>query len=143
MTVEEWDEIVKWVDDRWPNQWHPEQQVAYYDDLAAFDASDVWTALFAENQKGIDFAPKGSRLIAGANESCRQTALNDRYDSVALPVPVEEPRTYESHLDKWYPGETVSWTEHIRRLHADGYPCQSHLCDIHDKKLLATAKETT
>jgi len=46
-----------------------------------------------------------------------------------------------SWLTKWYPEETVTWTEHIRRVHADGYPCQSRLCDIHNEDLLAKQKE--
>ena len=142
MTPSEWVEIVEWVDARWPNQWKPEQDVAYYHDLKDFDASDVWTGLIDEYNRGIDFAPKGSRLVAGAIKSRKQTALDDRYDTVALPVPVvEEPRTYESHLDKWYPDEQVSWSEHVRRLHAKGRPCNSRLCDIHNEAL-AKQEET-
>ena len=133
MTPNEWVEIVEWVDARWPNQWKPEQDVAYYHDVKDFDATDVWSALFAENQRGIDFAPKGSRLVAGANESRRAAAIADRYDTVALPEPVRKP--IGSWLEKWYPNEQVSWTEHIRRVHAKGKPCKSRLCDIHNQAL--------
>jgi len=139
MTNEEWTEIVAWVEARYPKAWAAEQNVAYFEDLEQFDASDVWTGLFGYYEEGTAFPPTGSQLVSRARTSRRQAAVEDRYDQPALPEPVLKP--VSSWLTKWYPEETVTWTEHIRRVHADGYPCQSRLCDIHNEDLLAKQKE--
>ena len=138
MNNTEWTEIVAWVEARYPKAWAAEQNVAYFDDLNGFDISDVWSALFTLYDRGSDFAPTGSKLKAAAMDERRASALRDRYDTVALPEPVTRP--IGSWLEKWYPDETVTWTEHIRRVHADGYPCQSRLCDIHNEALLSASR---
>jgi len=140
MTNEEFDEIVEWVTSRFAKGWNAEQVVAYFEDLGRFDASDVWTGLFGYYEEGTAFPPTGSQLVSRARQSRRAAAVEDRYDRPALPEPVTMP--VDSWLTKWYPEETVTWTEHIRRVHADGYPCQSRLCDIHNEELLAKQKET-
>ena len=132
MTNEEWTEIVAWVEARYPKAWAAEQNVAYYEDLNAFDASDVWTGLLNYYEEGTAFPPTGSQLVSRARQSRKAAAVEDRYDRPPLPEPVTMP--VDSWLTKWYPEETVSWTEHIRRVHADGYPCESRLCDIHSQQ---------
>ena len=139
MTPTEWAEIVAWVEARYPKAWAAEQNVAYFEDLEQFDASDVWTGILGFYETGSAFPPTGSQLVSRARESRRESAVEDRYDRPALPEPVVMP--VDSWLTKWYPEETVTWTEHIRRVHADGYPCQSRLCDIHNEELLAKQKE--
>lgn len=129
MNNAEWDKVVEWVNARYQKGWKSEHDVAYFDDLHDFDISDVWSALFTIYDKGSDFAPTGSRLKAAAIEERRASALRDRYDTVSLPEPVTRP--IGSWLEKWYPEETVSWTEHIRRVHKTKGPCGSRMCDIH------------
>ena len=143
MNADQWEEIVEWVEERFPDtQWLPEQVTVYYQDLKDFDVSDVWSGLFTLYDKGRDFAPNGSQLKAAAGDERKASALRDRYDNPALPEPVTEVRKpVGSWLEKWYPDETVSWTEHIRRVHAKGKPCKSRLCDIHNPAL-ANKEET-
>ena len=128
MTGDEWGELAAWIDTRWPNQWHAEQAVAYYHDLDEFDASDVWAGLYHLYNQGLRFAPNGSQLKAATISERRQAALEDRYDSVALPEPVE---TETGRIGRLYPGETVDASEHIRRVHESKGPCGSRFCDIH------------
>ena len=132
MTPEEWVEIVDWVQQRWPNGWHDEQDVAYYDDLKRFDASDVWVAVFAIYSKGLAFPPNGSMIMAKVLDKTKDRAEQARYDTPALPAAVGG-LPVGGWLDKWYPGERVSWSEHIVRVHASKGPCGSRFCDMHVK----------
>ena len=142
MTNEEWTEVVAWVEARYPKAWAAEQNVAYFEDLGSFDASDVWTGILGFYETGSAFPPTGSQLVSRARVSRKAAAVEDRYDRVALPEPDPEPtQSKDGYLADKYPDEQVSWTEHIRRVHADGYPCQSRLCDIHNEELLAKQKE--
>lgn len=136
MTEPEFNEVVDWIEARWPDQWRQEQIVAYYEDLQAFDASDVWSAVYRWSNEGNDFAPKGSRLVVWSNEERRQTALDSRYDNPALPEPAKL-QVREGSIADLYPGEVVSGYEHIRRVHTKHGPCGSRYCDIH-----AEEKET-
>ena len=131
MNNEEWDEIVAWVNSRYPNGWKAEQNVAYYDDLARFDISDVWSALFTVYGRGLGFPPNGSQIMAQIAIDVKGKAEQARYDRPALPEPVTMP--VDSWLTKWYPDETVSWTEHIRLVHATRR-CESRFCDIHSQE---------
>ena len=133
MKPSEWDEVVDWVDNRWPNSWRPEQALAYLDDIKDYDASDVWGGLFAYYNTGQAFPPTGSQLVARARDERRATAIQDRYDQPALPEPVEV-KPVESWLNKWYPTEDVSWTEHVRRNHRRrDQSCTNRFCDVHQK----------
>ena len=131
MTPIEWAEIVAWVEARYPKAWAAEQNVAYFEDLEQFDASDVWTGILGFYETGSAFPPTGSQLVSRARESRRESAVEDRYDRPALPEPVVMP--VDSWLTKWYPEETVTWGEHIRRVHATKR-CESKFCDIHSQQ---------
>ena len=132
MTPTEWDEIVDWIDQRWPNSWRPEQALAYLEDVSEFDASDVWGGVYAYYGKGVAFPPNGSQLVAAAREERRQAAVADRYDQPALPEPVE--KVVESYLNKWYPNDKVTWTEHVRRNHRKRHQdCTNRFCDVHQQ----------
>lgn len=128
MTPVEWAEIVAWIEARYPKAWSAEQNVAYFEDLGSFDASDVWTGVYGYYSEGTAFPPTGSQLVSRARVSRREAAIEDRYDHAALPEPVVMP--VSSWLTKWYPEESVSWGEHIRRVHATKR-CESRFCDIH------------
>ena len=131
MTPTEWDEIVSWIEARWTKGWHAEQAVAFFYDLNDFDASDVWTGLHDYYNQGEAFPPTGSQLKARALDARRQSAIQDRYDTVALPEPVTDNTGWIARL---YPGETVTAVEHIRRVHRQRGPCGSRFCDIHQQE---------
>ena len=80
MTLEEWAEIVQETERRWPGQWTPEQTKAYYHDLKPYSAIDVWAAWHKLNASGLEFAPKGSRLLAGTIEERHRSAERELYD---------------------------------------------------------------
>lgn len=129
MTPDEWQAIVEWIDQRFTKGWHPEQAVAYYEDLERFDASDVWSALYYLYDQGRDFPPTGSKLRARTLTELQMAAERDRYDHVALPEPAVPGDGFFATL---YPGERVSGMEHIRRWHAKHQPnCTNPACDIH------------
>ena len=117
---------MEWVNARFTKPWRAEQAVAYLDDLAEFDTTDVWSALYHLYSQGIEFAPTGSKLKARALTERRQSALEDRYDNPALPVPVRESGWLVND-----DGERETGLEHIRRVHAAKGPCGNPRCDIH------------
>ena len=131
MNNTEWTEIVAWIEARYPKAWKAEQVIAFYEDLEQFDASDVWTGVYGFYSEGSAFPPTGAQLASRARESRRDAAVEDRYDRPALPEPVTMP--VDSWLTKWYPGETVTWGEHIRRVHKTRR-CESRFCDIHSQE---------
>ena len=139
MNPEEWDKVVDWVNARFPKGWGPEQDVAYYEDLEEFDASDVWSAVFTLYDRGTEFAPKGSTIRAAAIDERRASALRERYDNPGLPEPVEKEQDVPGWFGHLYPGETVDGAEHVRRWHRKLGPCGSRYCDIHP---LAKQEET-
>jgi hypothetical protein len=90
MTGEEWADIVEWVDVRYPKSWRAEQAVAYFHDLKRFDPSDVWTVVLREYERGRDFAPSGSVLLAGCLDERSRTAREEMYRKELPEVPRSE-----------------------------------------------------
>ncbi len=135
ITPTEWDELIEWVDVRFPDKpWHGEQAVAYYTDMRdRFDMSDVWTAVFAMNEKGQRFAPNGSQLIAATIEVARRSAVEDLYRK-ELPVESEAVSTWEHYTQRRF-GERLSWVDAIARIHAGLTTCKTRSCDIHYPKV--------
>ena len=130
MTGDQWTEVMDWVKVRFPtNEWHPEQAVAYFDDLAQFDATDVWAGLIAIYEQGSAFAPTGSQLVAAAKTERRKAAEADRYR--ALPEPKGVPyRSAENWVTKRF-GVELSTMDAIRRIHAEQKSCGNPSCDMH------------
>jgi hypothetical protein len=132
MTGDQWQEVVEWIADRFPDsQWHAEQAVAYFFDVEAFDATDVWSAVFALYEKGLTFAPTGSQLLAGAYAERRETAMRDRYRGLPDTMPTQV--TWDEYTINRF-GERQSPMEVIRRLHAERTDCTNPGCDIHDNR---------
>ena len=129
MIPSEWIEIVDWIGKRFPDHpWAAEQALAFYDDLAEFDASDVWSGLYSLYEEGQRFAPNGSQLLKAARSERRREA---RPDQNALPETTEDRVS-----DVWRKvsetkfGEVVSFQEAIERIHAER-PCKTRTCPIH------------
>lgn len=129
MTPDQFDELVDWVDARWPAKpWHPEQAVAYFDDLARFDPTDVWAAMYGLYEKGMAFAPNGSQIVQAAIAEQR---LSKRPDLQALPAPDRrDPTSWDKFSERRF-GEVVSGSEAIRRIHAQQKTCGSTRCEVH------------
>jgi len=140
MTGEEWQDVVVATEKRWPNQWTPEQAVAYYDDLHDFDAVDVWAAWHKLNESGIDFAPKGSRLLALTLEERRESARRDMWARPSLTAGEEPVASWKAYATATY-GEPISQLEAVRREHRKlpasacaGMRRARPYCDIHGGK---------
>lgn len=132
MTPEEWIEIVAWIGERFPDTgWKAEQQVAYFDDLAAFDAQDVWVGILGYYEKGERFAPTGSQLVSRARDERRRSAQEDIYR--ALPEEAGEPTTWNQYTQRRF-GEELTPMQVIQKLHAD-QPCTNEDCEIHYERV--------
>lgn len=95
-TPAEWEELVEWVNLRWPDRpWKAEQAVAYFYDLQKMDATDVWSALYALYEAGRAFAPTGSELLARSREEARRRARDAAMDRPELPA--GEPTTWDNY----------------------------------------------
>ncbi len=135
ITAEHWAELVDWIEVRFPSKgWHAEQAIAYFDDMRKrFDMTDVWTAVFAMNEKGQRFAPNGSELIAATIQVVHHGAVDDLYrrppgDAKPLPESVE----WSDYVVRRF-GEKLSWSDAIIRIHREMRPCGTKTCDIHYK----------
>jgi len=130
MEPDQWGEVVEWVKVRFPkDQWHAEQVVAYFDDVAQFDAADVWAGLIQIYEQGSAFAPTGSQLVAATKAERWKAAEADRYRG--LPEPKGEPyRPDENWISKRF-GEQLSTMDAIRRIHGEQKSCGNPLCDMH------------
>ena len=130
MTVDEWSDIVDWIQDRFPDKpWRPEQVVAYYKDLQNHPASLVWTAIHHLYEQGQKFTPNGSQLVAETLSTRRREARDNMYrETPALPEPKS---TVEwAAFSKKYYGKAMSIRETIEQIHRDK-PCKNRSCSIH------------
>ncbi|KKM70962.1 hypothetical protein LCGC14_1435560 [marine sediment metagenome] len=126
---DDWDELVEWLDKRFPNRsWRPEQAIAYYADMRErFDMSDVWTSVFAMYEKGQTFAPNGSQLIADTIRVVRHAAVDELYRG--LPETAGERPPVEGWIKKRF-GVNMTGTELIARIHKERGPCKTKTCDV-------------
>lgn len=133
MTGDEWQEVVEWIADRFPDsQWHAEQAVAYFFDVEDFDASDVWSGVFKLYEQGLRFAPNGSQLLAASRDERRDAAMRDRYRG--LPEGKRDDTVSWSDYTVKTFGEELSADDVIRRLHRERFQdCKSPTCDIHTR----------
>lgn len=134
-TTEQWSELVEWIGARFPDKpWAAEQAVAYFYDLEDYDASDVWSGLFALYDAGQRFAPNGSQLVAAARAERRRTAIDDLYrkSDRALPADAEDSKPVEwgDYSQRRF-GEVLTPTQVVARIHAESTKCKNTDCDIH------------
>jgi len=124
MTGDEWMEIVDWVNARFPHSpWHPEQAVAYFQDLNEYDPTDVWQALHGWYAQGQTYAPGGSVLVAAVRTLRRRNALDEQMRQ--LPEDVGEVIRWSDYAERRF-GERLSWSEAIPRIHAER--CRDESC---------------
>jgi len=131
MTGEQWQELVEWIAERFPDsQWHAEQAVAFFFDLQDYDASDVWAGVFALYEGGLKFAPTGSELVAAT----RKKQLDKRYSYSYPKLPPEHRAgsslTWDEYTEKRF-GEVQTAQQVIERLHAERPPCGNGQCILH------------
>ena len=129
MKSSEWAEVVEWIETRYTKPWPLEMAAAYYRDLQSFDATFVWDALDTYHKRGQVFPPNGSQLYAGAAQARRAAAESVKMNPALPPVEAHPPSQWLDHL---YPDESVTWGEHLVRVHVGRNPdgCQSPLCDV-------------
>lgn len=137
MSPEEWQEIVEETEKRWPDDWTPEQAVAYYQDLKDFDVIDVWAAWHKLNATGLYKAPQGSMLLSGTIQERRESAQRDRWNRPKLEPGEEQTITWTIYSTEVY-GMPVGFKEAIRLEHAKipaslcaGLRRAKPYCDVH------------
>ena len=140
MNGSEWTEVVVETEKRWPNQWTPDQAVAYYQDLKDFDAVDVWAAWHRLNESGIEFAPKGSRLLELTIEERRESARRDMWQRPALTAGEEPVASWRAYAISTY-GEPLTCEEAVKIEHGKlpasmciGLRLVKPFCDIHKER---------
>lgn len=119
MTVDEWSEIVDWIEVRFGHGWSPDQAVALYQDHANKDASDVWQAIHRLYNEGRDFAPNGSVLAAKIREVRRENAMRER-QGMGLPPP--SGLWWSQYALETF-GEQIPLAVAAERMHAAGEFC--------------------
>ena len=142
MNSREWAEIVEWIETRYTKPWPLEMAAAYYRDLQQFDATFVWDALDAYYGRGQVFPPNGSQLYAGAAQARRAAAESVKMNPK---LPAGEVHSPSRWLERLYPGESVTWAEHLVRVHVGRYPdgCQSPLCDVCSPQVAESGSDAT
>jgi len=132
VTSTEWEELVRWVSARFPNDpWHAENAVAYFYDIQQYDVSDVWAGLMRLYEKGQRFAPNGSQLIAATIDEQHKTARDAAYDS--LPADASAPISWETYVTMRF-GELLTPAEVIDRIHQSLPVCGNVTCGLHYPK---------
>ena len=117
MTVEDWQEIVRWVDARFGAvTWTKEEAVAYYHDLKRYETVDVWQALYNIYNNGVDYPPRGSKLAVETREVMREAA---RPEQQSLPSSTTDGIGWSQYAMQTY-GEHISLGEAVRREMAKG-----------------------
>lgn len=141
MTGPEWGEVVDWVEKRFPDsQWHPEQAVAYFQDVKQCDPVDVWAGLQLWYEQGQRFAPTGSVMVA---EARKQSVARHRPELRSLPsesvtpavgalasAAAQNPSTWDTYTQNRF-GKLMTAHEVIVKLHTERTDCLSPSCDIH------------
>lgn len=131
MTGAEWAEVVEWVDARFAAPWPIERARAYAQDLADYQAEDVWDALYRLYDRGLEFPPNGSQLRKETVEVVRARIERARLERQGLPADTSEDMTWEAWRDRiGYGGMTVeeATKESHRRQHPNGCPFVG--CDV-------------
>lgn len=129
MTPNDWIRIVEEVEKRWPGDWQPIQTVAAFEDLKRFDPVDVWAALNHLNEQGLEFAPRGSMLLAATIEQARRSSRDELWRQ--LPMEVEEGAMFWGEYAEQAYGGRISFEEATRREHRKWDGCRAPKCDIH------------
>jgi len=130
MTPAEWQDLIVETEKRWPNQWTPDQAIAFYHDLREFDATDVWAAWNALNDSGREFPPNGSLLRSRAIDERRESAKRELWERPQLANP-DGTITWQTYAKQTY-GERVGFWDAVRIEHQT-LVCRSPLCDIHQE----------
>lgn len=133
MIADDFDEMIGWIEIRWPNlRWTSVTVAALFEDLQQFDGSDVWAAIHRLYEKGTDFAPTPSVIIATCLEERRLTAERERAN--AWPALNPGRSTWPEYARRIYGTELSLWAaaeEEHRRLE----DCNIQTCKIHKKKV--------
>ena len=76
MTKGEWDEVVGWIQQRWPNlTWTGQTFAGLFTDLEDFDAVDVWAALGKLHNDGAGLFANLSIHERFSSQTKRATAI--------------------------------------------------------------------
>lgn len=88
MTPNEWDEILGWMEARWPDlTWTAATCRALFDELSPLHAIDVWAAVSSLFDEGNDFL-RPAMLVHRAREAAKLSADKERR---GLPPAAREP----------------------------------------------------
>ncbi len=134
MNADQWDEIVGWYADRYPDsQYTAEDVIVIFEDLKDFDISDVKLAVKWFHEKGSGFPPNASMLLSRAIEERQKTAREEMYrapEERGKPLPEPEPIEWSDYAVKRF-GEEMSFTDVVARIHREMRPCNTKTCDVH------------
>lgn len=132
LTTDEWLEIVSWVNDRFTPGWTVDRAAAFGVDVKAYNAEDVWDAVYRLYDRGLEYPPNGSQLLAETGEVVRQRMQQAKWDAQGLPPPAErEDGTWTTWREMiGYAGLTLD--EAIQTRHGQLYPkgCPHDACDV-------------
>ncbi len=134
MNADQWDEIVGWLADRYPDsQYTAEDVIVIFEDLHDFDPSDVRSAIFWFHEQGRSFPPNASMLLSRAIEERQKTAREEMYrapEERGKPLPEPEPIEWSTYARGRF-DEDLTWDEAIARIHREMRPCNTKTCDLH------------
>lgn len=129
MTANEFDEVIGWIEIRWPNlRWTSITVAALFSDVERFDSVDVWSAVHNLYEKGSDFAPNPSIIVATTLEERR---LNDERKRLAMPISIDPGRMLWPEYAIATYGEPISMWEAAERQHAVEADCVGPKCKVH------------
>ncbi len=130
MTESEYDEIISWIEIRWPHlRWTSVTVAALYADLSQFDATDVWASIHRLYEQGSEHPPTPSLIVAACLEERHTNAARERMATpVALPSGDD---VYWTEYAMQRYGEPTTFWDAVKQHHGLSEACYGRHCDIH------------
>lgn len=150
MTLQEWDELLTWMEARWPDlSWTAVTCKALFEDLDRYDAAEVWDAVYRIYQNGETY-PKPAQVVSMVRELTAHTRRADAQGLPALPDGSERDFDVKAWLQNVH-GVSSMWGL-VVKTHAQevrhGIQVKGHdraicgLCRAHRKPPAAQPEET-
>ena len=133
MTETEYDNIISWVEVRWPHlRWTSVTVAALFKDLSQFDATDVHAACHKLYEQGREHPPTPSLIVAACLAERKSNAARERM-SMPTALPSGADMYWPEYAVQTY-GEAITFWEAVKRRHGESESClagRSQPCDVH------------